>query len=370
MRRATVRRVAAICGIATALAFGLSGCTNSSSTTSNTSTNSAPVPNALGSTSAAQSGSTALQTRKIGILDVNASDPAAAQLEDSAKQAISTLHWTSVSVDAAGNPSKMAAGMQQLLVQNVDAILLDAVDPAAVTQGLQQAKDKHVPVIVYGGQGTPSDLVAASIAPDDFILASLVANYLTNAIGNTGSVAIMATDALTFSRNRTTLLKAYLASYPGIKTVEIHQVDYANYVADVQTAVSALLKQYPNLSAIITTVSPYSNPAISELQREGRKLPVIGFYDTPSNLALIRSGGLTAVAATSFPQNAYQAVDALAEYFGRAIAISGASQYALPLRYTLVDADNIDSTSTTAAGAVDYKSYYLNVWKREFTNVS
>jgi ribose transport system substrate-binding protein len=355
---------------AAALALALSGCTTTSPSQSSTGPQAASGSGAQKSGATQPTGPAVLGPRTIGILNVNASDPAAAQLEDAAKEAITTLQWKSVTVDAGGNPSKMAAGMQQLLVQNVDAILLDAVDPAAVTQGLQQAKTKNVPVIVYGGQGTPSDLVSASIAPDDFTLASMVANYLTNAVGNTGNVAILATDALTFSRNRTTLLQADLASYPGIKVVETHQVDYANYVSDVQTAVAALLKQYPDLNAIITTVSPYSTPVISELQREGRKVAVIGFYDTPSNLDLIRSGGLTAVAATSFPQNAYQAVDALAANFGRGAPISGASQYALPLRYSLVNATNIDSTSTTAAGAVDYKSFYLKLWKSEFSNVA
>lgn len=311
-----------------------------------------------------------LMPRTVGILNVNASDPAAAQLEDSAIEALDTLGWESVSVDAGGNPSKMAAGMKQLLVQNVDAVLLDAVDPAAITDGLREAEAQDVPVVLYGGQGTPSDLIDASIAPDDFTLASMAANYLVNALDNKGKVAVMATDALTFSRNRTNLLKADLAGYPDIELVDIHQVDYANYVNDVQTAVSALLGQHPDLSAIVTTISPYANPVINALGREGVDIPVIGFYDTPSNLELIRTGGLTAVAATSFPHNAYQAVDALAQHFGRDVPIQGASQFLLPLQYTLVTGDNIDSASTTAGGRSDFKTFYEERWSSAFTNVS
>jgi ABC-type sugar transport system substrate-binding protein len=351
---------------AAALLGGLTACSESG--TQSTSSGQAPSSPAGSSTGA--SGAVELAQRTIGILDVNASDPAAAQLEKSAIDATKTLGWKTVSVDAAGNPSKMAAGMKQLLVQKVDAILLDAVDPAAVTDGLREAKDRGVPVVLYGGQGTPSDLIAASIAPDDFTLASMATNYLVNAIGNKGKVAVMATDALTFSRNRTNLLKADLAGYPDIQLVDVHQVDYANYVNDVQTAVSALLKQNSDLSAIVTTVSPYATPVINALKRAGVDIPVIGFYDTPSNLDLIRSGGLTAVAATSFPQNAYQAVDALAQYLGRKTPIDGASQFLLPLRYTLVDSTNIDSASTTAGAGVDFKQFYERRWSDEFTNIS
>lgn len=141
-------------------------------------------------------------------------------------------------------------------------------------------------------------------------------------------------------------------------------------MTDVQTAVSALLKQNSDLSAIVTTISPYSTPVINTLKREGVDIPVIGFYDTPSNLDLIRSGGLTAVAATSFPQNAYQAVDALAEYFGRGTPIDGASQFLLPLQYTVVDDTNIDSASTTGGAGVEFKQFYEDRWKSQFTNVS
>jgi len=351
-------------GAAALVLVGLAACTNSSGE------NEKSQAGAPASSAGEATGPVELAARKVGILNVNASDPAAALLEDAAEEAIEALGWNSVVIDTAGNPSKMAAGMQQLLVQDVDAILLDAVDPAAVTQGLEEARSKDVPVILYGGQGTPSELVAASIAPDDFTLAAMVANYLTNAVGDSGDVAIMATDALTFSRNRTTLLKAELASFPDLRVVDIHQVDYANYVADVGTAVSALVKEYPDLKAVITTVSPYSTPVINELNRLGADVPVLGFYDTPSNLDLIRDGGLTAVAATSFPHNAYQAVDALAQHFGRGTAIQGGMQYSLPLTYSLVTADNLTTSSTTADNAVDFKDFYLSSWKEMFTNVS
>ena len=368
MSRTTSLRTLALALATTILLGGLAACTKAGSEASTSSQTSAGATGTADSTS--EGDSRELAPRTVGILNVNASDPAAAQLEDSAKEAMDSLGWKTVSIDAGGNPSKMASGMNQMLVQGVDAVLLDAVDPAAITDGLKKAKDRGVPVVLDGGQGTPTDLISASIAPDDFTLASMAVNYVVNAIDNQGKVAVMATDALTFSRNRTNLLKADLAGYPGIEVVEIHQVDYANYVNDVQTAVAALLTQHPDLSAIVTTISPYATPVINTLKRQGADIPVIGFYDTPSNLDLIRAGGLTAVAATSFPQNAYQAVDALAQHFGRGVAIDGASQFLLPLKYTLVTADNVDRASTTSDGGSDFKKFYDDRWSGQFSNVS
>ncbi|WCB93408.1 hypothetical protein DSM104299_02121 [Baekduia alba] len=354
-----------------ALAATGAGC-GSSSSSDNASSPTGAAPTAPGSPAvpASDGAAKALPSKKIGILSVADADPGAALLGESAKKAAGVLGWSTVSVDGGGNPAKMAAGMKQLVAQRVDAVLLDAVDPAAVADGLRQAQQSNVPVVLYGGAGTPAPNVT-QIVPNDFALASLASDYLVNALDGKGKVAIMTTDGISWSRNRAQLFQQIARQHPGIQVVAVHQVDFANFTSDLLSATKAVLQAHPDLDAILATISPYPTPIAAALQQAGAadKVKVVGFYDYPSELKLIKGGKLSAVATASFPHNAWQAVDALAQHFGDGKPLSSAGQFQLPLQYELVTKDNAPASVDVDPAADRAASYYTRLWHSEFSNV-
>ncbi|MBS1860282.1 MAG: sugar ABC transporter substrate-binding protein [Actinobacteria bacterium] len=310
--------------------------------------------------------SISLPAEKIGILNVNNADPGAALLESAAKEAAETLGWSTVSIDAGGDPSKMAAGMQQLVAEKVGAVLLDAVDPAAVTAGLRQAHAAGIPVVLYGGAGTQSPYVT-QIVPNDYALGALASNYLINSLNGKGKVAIMTTDGIPWSRVRAELFQQVAKEYPGIEVVAVHQVNYANFNSDLLNATKAILAANPELNAILATISPYPTPIAAALKQAGatEKVKVVSFYDYPSERKLISEGDLSGVATASFPHNAYQAVDALAQYFGAHKPLSAAEQFALPLQYELVTSSNVPP-GEEEPGTEAMVKFYENRWQSEF----
>lgn len=315
---------------------------------------------------AASGGTISLPPEKIGILNVNAADPGAALLETSAQEAAETLGWTTTSIDAGGNPAKMAAGMQQLVAQQVDAVLLDAVDPAAVADGLRQAHAADIPVVLYGGAGTQSPYVT-QIVPNDYALGALASNYLVNSLDGKGKVAIMTTDGIPWSRVRSELFKEIAKEYPEIEIVADHQVDFANFNSDLLSATKAVLSANPDLNAILATISPYPTPIAAALKQAGAtdQVKVVGFYDYPSERKLISEGLLSGVATASFPHNAYQAVDALAQHFGAEKPLSAAEQFALPLQYELVTQSNVPA-GEEEPGTEEMVAFYEQRWQSEF----
>jgi ABC-type sugar transport system substrate-binding protein len=307
-----------------------------------------------------------LPTEKIGILNVNAADPGAALLESAAKEAAETLGWSTTSIDAGGNPAKMGSGMEQLVTEKVDAVLLDAVDPAAVSEGLRQAHAANIPVVLYGGAGTQSPYVT-QIVPDDYALASLASNYLINSLNGKGKVAIMTTDGIPWSRVRSELFQQIAKEYPGIEVVTVHQVDFANFNSDLLNATKSVLSANPELSAILATISPYPTPIAAAVKQAGEteQVKVVGFYDYPSERQLISEGDLSGVATASFPHNAYQAVDALAQYFGAEKPLTAAEQFALPLQYELVTKSDLPA-GEEEPGSEEMVSFYEQRWQSEF----
>lgn len=348
-------------GMAALLAL-LAGCGSGSSNTTSNVANANPPASSGGATN----GKSSLPAEKVGILDVNASDPGAALLESAAVQAAKTLGWNTVSIDAGGDPAKMASGMQQLVAEHVGAVLLDAVDPATVTEGLRQAHAAGIPVVLYGGAGTQSPYVT-QIVPNDYTLASLASNYLVNLLGGKGKVAIMTTDGIPWSRVRSQLFKQITNEYPGIEVVAVHQVDYANFTSDLLSATKSILAANPGLNAILATISPYPTPIAAALKQAGasEKVKVVSFYDYPSERKLIAEGDLSGVATASFPHNAYQAVDALAQYFGAHKPLSAAEQYASPLQYELITRANLPS-GQEEPGTPEMVAFYDHRWQSEF----
>jgi ribose transport system substrate-binding protein len=259
--------------------------------------------------------------------------------------------------------------MTQLLSQDVDAVLLDAVNPAVVTAGLQKAKAKNIPVVLYGGSGSPSELISAAIVPNDVTLAAIATDYLVNVLGGKGEIAIMTTDGIPFAGNRTAQLRFELKQFPGIKVAAVHQVDFAKFDSDLMSATKSVLQAHPDIKAIFATISPFPTPIAAALRQLGKTddVKVFGFYAYPSELQLIRKGQLAGVADASFPHNAYQAVDALAQFFGKQTPISSADAYRLPLGYDLVTKDNAPPEGQGVKTRVDFVGYYGRLWANEFT---
>lgn len=368
----SIRRWLLPCALLIGLLAAGCGSSASSGDSSSSGGSTSGGANASASTPAVTSSGpkTAVASKKIGILNVSAADPGAVQLANSADDAAKKLGWTTTQIDTGGNPAKMAAGMKQLVAEKVDAVLLDAVDPAAVADGLRQAHAANMPVVLYGGAGTPSPYVT-QIVPNDFALASIASDYLINALDGTGKVAIMTTDGIPWSRNRSNLFREIAKQHPGIQVVAVHQVDFANFTSDLLSATKDVLQSNPDLNAIFATISPYPTPIAAALKQAGAssKVKVVGFYDYPSELQLLKAGGMSGVATASFPHNAWQAVDALAQHFGKNAPLSSGGQYGMPLQYQLVTQANAPASINDDPAGQNAASYYTSLWKSEFSNV-
>jgi ribose transport system substrate-binding protein len=323
-----------------------------------------------GSTDKAAAGGekTELPKKTVGILNVNGSDPAAIKCFDAAAGPMKKLGWKVVSVDAQGDPIKMASGMRQLVDQNVDAILLEAVDATAVGDGLSQAEKKKIPVVEFCGGGTPSRQISAEIAPSDFVLAALAGDYVVRKLNGQGDVAIFTTDSQPWARYRSSVLKTVLSHYPDMKVVATKQIDYAKYVNEVETATAAIARTNPDLKAIVTIVSPFSTPVATALRQVNMQDKVfsVSIFATDANLELIRQGKLAAVADANFGQVGYQAVDALVQHFGKGEPLSGAGAYRFPLQHTMITKDNLPTKADEADQP--YVKFYEDLWASQFSN--
>jgi len=87
-------------------------------------------------------------TFTVGFPSPSRSVPALAAEEDAVKAEVERLGGKVISTDAQFSVQKQVSDFEQLLSQNVDAIILSSLDPNSLTPLLDKAKDQGVPVFV------------------------------------------------------------------------------------------------------------------------------------------------------------------------------------------------------------------------------
>lgn len=311
-----------------------------------------------------------LPKKTIGVLSIAQADAAAAYETAEVVAAAKRLGWKTVVVDAAGDPTKMAQGMLTLANQNVDAILSLAIEPAITRQGLLAAKAKRIPVIDFGGLVTRSPLFAAQVAPSDFTLTSILDYYLIERMRGRGKLFVETSNLISAFTNRFKLLKLELAAMgPGIRIVGNHELNFADLFADTQKSVASALQQHRDLDAIWLVAAPQPGPAAQAIKAAGKKgkVIVVGFFATPQNVALLRSGDVTAIADFNVEQNSWSAVDQLVQYFGTKRPISEVYNFDVPQQYALITKANLRARGQYVY-PFNYKRYLIAKWKRQFSN--
>jgi len=357
----------AIIAIAAVVVLGVTGCSGKSGSSQAT-----PQQ----SSTAGPSGTIALPKKTVGILNIAQADPSAAAFQAAAVDAIQALGWDYVAVDTAGDASKMASGMMSLVNQKVDAILDLSCDTPQITQGLDAAKSANIPVVSFGSWLHSSPNLLAEVAPSELTLESLLDYYIISAMGgfnSSGKIFLLTrTTGLTMPIRQGQLETTLKALMPDVEIVGEHSVNEASFASDVMSATRAALAADPDINVIWAGKANYANPASQAVDQAGLhgKVTIVTYYSTDQNLDLLRKGEISAIADFSIPQNAWTAVDVLAQYFGKQQMPTWLSQFsALPLQYSLITQGNVPPEGQPYTYPVDAKQYFLEKWRQEFSNV-
>ena len=242
---------------------------------------SASAPSASGGASQAASAAPSQAgggAKTIGVVSLAANNGGSARMIAAMKQTASQLGWTLQVVDTAGDPGKVAAAVSSFTTAKVDGIVVDILDPSALTTQIAAAKAAGIPFISVNSNDYDPN-VSAQIVANPFDVGAQEATYIADRLGRQGNVAMLAFSAATNIRLRQTAFEAALGSYPGIKIVEKHELDVAKALDDAQATTQAWLTKYPSgqLNAIWGAWDEPALGAAAAADAAGRKdLFVVG----------------------------------------------------------------------------------------------
>lgn len=117
---------------------------------------------------AASAGEKAIKDIKLGLSMKQQNSPYFTAQIEIAKERAKEMGFTLIALDAQGNIEKQIADVDDLLAQNVDALLINAIDPEAIVPATRAATRAGVPVIGFDTLIDPSGEFVTVVLSNNF----------------------------------------------------------------------------------------------------------------------------------------------------------------------------------------------------------
>ncbi|WP_296248039.1 sugar ABC transporter substrate-binding protein [Pseudomonas sp. UBA4194] len=244
--------------------------------------------------------------------------------------------------DARADVVRQLSQVESFISQKVDAIIVAAVDTAAVEQITRAVTGAGIPLVYVNRAPEDAQLPkgVAVVVSDELEAGRLQMQYLADKMAGQGNIVILLGDlANNATTNRTKGAKEILGHYPGIKVV---QEQTGVWLRDRgMTLVNDWLTQGRQFNAVIANNDEMAIGAVMALKQAGVKpgsVWVAGVDGTPDALNAIRKGELAASVFQDAKGQADGAVD---------VAVKMASKQPYEPRrvipFQLITPDNVEN---------------------------
>ena len=203
--------------------------------------------------------------------------------------------WDVNVIDTAGDVAAVISRIEDLVVQNVDAIVIN-VDPTQVTAGLQAAKDAGIPV--FGMDAGADPLLVTNVTSNGYAMAAETSTYVADRIKGEGNVVMFVFDAFPPVQVRGVVADAVFGNFPDIKVLDRVTPDVSDGgIADSRAKMEAILAANPESGSIKAVWAAWDQPALGALQaiedagRSGEGIVITGIDANPQAREAIAAGG-------------------------------------------------------------------------------
>jgi len=196
--------------------------------------------------------------------------------------------------DAGGDTNKQIADVDDLLTQNIDALVIAPAVADALGPAIDRAYAKGIPVVVF--QSSPgTDNYTSYIHTRDEDFGSVGMQKLAEDMGGRGNlIALRGVAGNPVETGRYNGMRSVLDKYPDIKLVG---EDYGDWNEDKGKAITQnLLAANPQIDGVWSSGAAMTKGAISAFQEAGRPLPPMSGEHLNGFLKLWQQLGIKSVA--------------------------------------------------------------------------
>lgn len=218
-------------------------------------------------------------------------------LTTGAEDAAARLNVTLQVRQADDNLETQQTQVQEMIEQNVDAIIIVPVDTEAIVPSLEAAQAAGIAIFTVD-RSANSTAVIAHIASDNVAGGRMAADYLAETIGDTGNVVELTGIAGTSAaQDRGTGFNEAISAYPEIKIVAQQTGNFST--EEGKQAFASILADQPDIAAVFAHNDDMILGAIAAAQEAGRAEDIVfvGFDAIEAAVTALESGELDATIA-------------------------------------------------------------------------
>jgi ribose transport system substrate-binding protein len=320
--------------------------------------------------------------KTVWILSCSQAAPGCATPAQSAAQAAAAIGWKAKIVDGKFNPTVWNTLVRSAAAAKADALILDAVDCAAVQSSLNAAKQAGVKIFSFYSfdcddsytNGTPQFDGQIDWKPwknyADFIENQVARTQAAYAISKTGGKAQVIQPYETDVAVAHHLADGYNRWISTCKGCKVWKVPFtgADLISGkLQAKMAAALSKYPQANVV---AAPYDatillgiGPAVAQARASGRKVLLTGGEGLAPNIGLIKKGVQDFAPGVPAAWVGWAAIDGVNRL------LNGQPQVAEGLGNGAVDASHNMPTATPFYDgnkkSQDYRTVYKKLWAQE-----
>lgn len=241
--------------------------------------------------------SAGVAAQTIGFAISTLDNPFFVDLKDGAEAKAVELGVNIRVVDAGDDPARQLSGIEDLIAREVDLILVNPTDSAAVVPAILAANRAGIPVITVDRSADSGDVVAY-IASDNVLGGNMAGEFIAELLGGEGKVVelegIPGTNA---ARERGQGFGEAIAEHPGIVIVARQEAGFDR--ARGLTVMENILQAQPEIDAVFAHNDEMALGALIAIQSADRadKIVVVGFDATDDAVQAVQDGRMLATVA-------------------------------------------------------------------------
>lgn len=232
----------------------------------------------------------------IGLAVSTQNNPFFVTLKEGAEAEAQKLGLKLVVVDAADDSGKQAAGVDDLLQQQVKVLLINPTDSEAAAASVNRAAQAGVPVVSIDRSVQGAD-VAAHIASDNVAGGKMAADFIVSKLPEGGEmVELEGIPGSSAARERGQGFHEVMDKQQAIKIVAKQPADFDRTKG--LTVMENILQSHPNIKAVFAHNDEMALGAVKALEAANKKdVIVVGFDATDDAQAAVKAGTMAATIA-------------------------------------------------------------------------
>jgi ribose transport system substrate-binding protein len=214
-------------------------------------------------------------------------------LEDGLRQEAKKQNYDLIVTSAEFDLGKQISQVEDFISRKVDAIVVCPVDSRGIGPAIRSSNNARIPVFTADIAAEEGD-VTCHVASDNFAGGKLAGEFISKALNNQGTIAIIDYPVVTSVIDRVNGFKSAVEQHPGLTLVA--DVNGQAVRDKAMQATSDVLQAHPKLDAIFGINDDSALGALDAVQQFNRNSVLIVGYDAtpPARDAILKNTPLKA----------------------------------------------------------------------------